>query len=294
MGAPLLALGLGNSLLWSLYLLLTRHVVSGARLDAWAYTLVQLLAAGLVLLWVGRRAARQLGRTAGALDRGLRLPARRHQRRDGRGDHVSRGDAKHPARHGQRADRRGLRLVPDPPGAAAPRLAGAGAAGGGHRGLRGRADQRGVARARLARPVRIDGRRRLVADRLPSAQSLDRSRRAQPLHRRDPGGGVAGADPGLVDAGAGGRHGLALGGRGRRLRQDRALALGRAGRRAVPRARHVARLLDHQPHRRADLPDRAHRHAVLRHRPGGERGLARLGHAAAPVGRANGQRRPSS
>ncbi|WP_428670388.1 hypothetical protein [Reyranella sp.] len=57
MGAPLLALGLGNSLLWSLYLLLTRHVVSGARLDAWAYTLVQLLAAGLVLLWVGRRAA---------------------------------------------------------------------------------------------------------------------------------------------------------------------------------------------------------------------------------------------
>ncbi|MCW5737325.1 MAG: EamA family transporter [Enhydrobacter sp.] len=56
MGAPLLALGLGNSLLWSLYLLLTRHVVSGARLDPWAYTLVQLLAAGLVLLWVGRRA----------------------------------------------------------------------------------------------------------------------------------------------------------------------------------------------------------------------------------------------
>lgn len=56
MGAPLLALGLVNSLLWSLYLLLTRHVVSGARLDAWAYTLVQLLAAGLVLLWIGRRA----------------------------------------------------------------------------------------------------------------------------------------------------------------------------------------------------------------------------------------------
>ena len=57
LGAPLLALGLATSLLWSLYLLLTRHVVSGARLDAWAYTLVQLLAAGLVLLWVGRRAA---------------------------------------------------------------------------------------------------------------------------------------------------------------------------------------------------------------------------------------------
>ena len=57
MSGHLLALGLGNSLLWSLYLLLTRHVVSGAQLDAWAYTLVQLLAAGLVMLWLGRRAA---------------------------------------------------------------------------------------------------------------------------------------------------------------------------------------------------------------------------------------------
>ena len=56
MSGSLLALGLGNSLLWSLYLLLTRHVVSGAALDAWAYTLVQLLAAGLVMLWLGRRA----------------------------------------------------------------------------------------------------------------------------------------------------------------------------------------------------------------------------------------------
>jgi hypothetical protein len=55
MSGSLLALGLGNSLLWSLYLLLTRHVVSGAALDAWAYTLVQLLAAGLALLWLGRR-----------------------------------------------------------------------------------------------------------------------------------------------------------------------------------------------------------------------------------------------
>src|SRR5260370_17132686 len=57
MGGPLLALGLGNSLLWSLHLLLTRHVVSGAQLDAWAYTLVQLLTAGLALLWLGRRVA---------------------------------------------------------------------------------------------------------------------------------------------------------------------------------------------------------------------------------------------
>ncbi len=51
-----LALGLANSLLWSIYLLLTRHVVSGLALDAWAYTLVQLLAAGLVLLALGHRA----------------------------------------------------------------------------------------------------------------------------------------------------------------------------------------------------------------------------------------------
>jgi drug/metabolite transporter (DMT)-like permease len=57
MSGHLLALGLGNSLLWSLYLLLTRHVVSDAKLDAWAYTLVQLLAAGLMMLWLGRRAS---------------------------------------------------------------------------------------------------------------------------------------------------------------------------------------------------------------------------------------------
>ena len=55
MSGHVLAIALGNSLLWSIYLLLTRHVVSGAQLDAWAYTLVQLLSAGLVLLWVGRR-----------------------------------------------------------------------------------------------------------------------------------------------------------------------------------------------------------------------------------------------
>jgi len=57
MSGQLLALGLVNSLQWSLYLLLTRHVVSGAALNAWAYTLVQLLSAGLILLWLGRRAA---------------------------------------------------------------------------------------------------------------------------------------------------------------------------------------------------------------------------------------------
>lgn len=55
MNGRVLAIALGNSLLWSVYLLLTRHVVSGAHLDAWAYTLVQLLSAGLAMLWVGRR-----------------------------------------------------------------------------------------------------------------------------------------------------------------------------------------------------------------------------------------------
>lgn len=56
MNGRVLAIALGNSLLWFVYLLLTRHVVSGAHLDAWAYTLVQLLSAGLVMLWAGRRA----------------------------------------------------------------------------------------------------------------------------------------------------------------------------------------------------------------------------------------------
>jgi drug/metabolite transporter (DMT)-like permease len=55
MNGNVLAIALGNSLLWSVYLLFTRHVVSGAQLDAWAYTLVQLLSAGLAMLWVGRR-----------------------------------------------------------------------------------------------------------------------------------------------------------------------------------------------------------------------------------------------
>jgi drug/metabolite transporter (DMT)-like permease len=55
MNGQVLAIALGNSLLWSVYLLLTRHVVSGAHLDAWAYTLVQLLSAGIAMLWIGRR-----------------------------------------------------------------------------------------------------------------------------------------------------------------------------------------------------------------------------------------------
>ena len=55
MSGNVLAIALGNSFLWSTYLLFTRHVVSGAHLDAWAYTLVQLLSAGLAMLWVGRR-----------------------------------------------------------------------------------------------------------------------------------------------------------------------------------------------------------------------------------------------
>jgi hypothetical protein len=54
--SPVLALALVNSLLWSLYLLLTRHVVSGEALNPWAYTLVQLFAGGLVMLSIGWRA----------------------------------------------------------------------------------------------------------------------------------------------------------------------------------------------------------------------------------------------
>jgi hypothetical protein len=61
MNGPVLAIALGNSFLWSVYLLLTRHVVSGAHLDAWAYTLVQLLSAGVAMLWLGRRTAGSWG-----------------------------------------------------------------------------------------------------------------------------------------------------------------------------------------------------------------------------------------
>ena len=138
MGDHCLALGLGNSLLWSLYLLLTRHVVSGARLDAWAYTLVQLLAAGLVLLWLGRRAPGSWGELLAPWTVGyafLRV-----------------------AINGATAAAiiwlavtestllatvsvligAGSGWCADAPGAAAPRLAGPGPAGGRHRGFRRR------------------------------------------------------------------------------------------------------------------------------------------------------------
>lgn len=49
-------IALATAALWAVYLVLTRFVVSRAGLDPWAYTLLQLLAGGLVILWVGRRA----------------------------------------------------------------------------------------------------------------------------------------------------------------------------------------------------------------------------------------------
>lgn len=50
------AIALGTAALWALYLVISRHVVGGAGFDPWAYTLVQVLTGGLVLLWLGRRA----------------------------------------------------------------------------------------------------------------------------------------------------------------------------------------------------------------------------------------------
>ncbi len=49
-------IALAAAALWALYLVVTRFVVSRAGLDPWAYTLVQLLAGGLVIFWIGRKA----------------------------------------------------------------------------------------------------------------------------------------------------------------------------------------------------------------------------------------------
>ncbi|TWT15385.1 hypothetical protein [Reyranella sp. CPCC 100927] len=49
-------IALATAGLWAVYLVVTRFVVSRAGLDPWAYTLVQLLAGGLVIFWIGRRA----------------------------------------------------------------------------------------------------------------------------------------------------------------------------------------------------------------------------------------------
>ena len=43
-------IALGTAALWALYLVVSRHVVGGAGFDPWAYTLVQELIGGLVLL----------------------------------------------------------------------------------------------------------------------------------------------------------------------------------------------------------------------------------------------------
>jgi drug/metabolite transporter (DMT)-like permease len=49
-------IALATALLWALYLVVTRFVVSRAGLDPWAYTLVQLLAGGVFISWLGRKA----------------------------------------------------------------------------------------------------------------------------------------------------------------------------------------------------------------------------------------------
>src|SRR5262245_47602910 len=49
-------IALGTAALWALYLVVSRHIVGSAGFDPWAYTLVQVLTGGLVLLWLGRRA----------------------------------------------------------------------------------------------------------------------------------------------------------------------------------------------------------------------------------------------
>lgn len=49
-------IALATAVLWAVYLVITRFVVSRAGLDPWAYTLVQLLAGGLVIFWIGREA----------------------------------------------------------------------------------------------------------------------------------------------------------------------------------------------------------------------------------------------
>lgn len=49
-------IALATAALWAVYLVVTRFVVARAGLDPWAYTLVQLLVGGLVILWIGRTA----------------------------------------------------------------------------------------------------------------------------------------------------------------------------------------------------------------------------------------------
>src|SRR4030095_2694138 len=109
MSGSLLALGLGNSLLWSLYLLLTRHVVNGAALDAWAYTLMQLLFAGLIMLWLGRRAAGRWYELLAPWTVGYAfLRVARSS------DRLARHHREHAAGNGERADRGPVPFVGDP------------------------------------------------------------------------------------------------------------------------------------------------------------------------------------
>ena len=150
--------------------------MSGARLDAWAYTLVQLLAGGLVLLWIGRRAAGSWaellapwtvgyaflrvainGATAAAI---MWLAVTQSTLLATVSVLIGAGSGWFLTRQAPpRRDWLGLALL-------AAGIAGFALA------LTGEA-WRGLVWLGLSE---IDGRRRLVADRLPSAQSLDRSR----------------------------------------------------------------------------------------------------------------------
>ena len=284
MNGHVLAIALGNSFLWSVYLLLTRHVVSGAHLDAWAYTLVQLLSAGLAMLWAGRRTPgnwRDLlapwtigyafmrvvinGCTAAAIvwlavTQSTLLATMSVLIGAASGWVLTR---KAPARR----DWPGLALLAVGIVAFAAALASDTA-------------WRGVLWLVLSEATAVAASWMIAYH--PRNRVTDLAARS-----RFTGEILVAASLAFILvwslAGAVGAHGLALGRRRRRLRADRPVALRGAGRAAVPRARNLARLLDDQHHGRADLPDRAHRHAVLRHRPRSRRRAPGLALAARPV-----------
>ncbi len=53
---PALAIALGTTMLWAVYIVMTRFALHDGRIDPWAYTLVQLFSGGLFMAWLGRRA----------------------------------------------------------------------------------------------------------------------------------------------------------------------------------------------------------------------------------------------
>ncbi len=272
-----LAIALGNSFLWSTYLLFTRHVVSGAHLDAWAYTLVQLLSAGLAMLWVGRRTPgswRDLlapwtisyafmrviinGATSAAIvwlavTQSTLISTVSVLIGAAAGWALTR---QAPARR----DWPGLLLLAA--GIASFVLA-----------LASDTAWRGVLWLILSETVAVAASWMIAYH--------PRNREADPAARSRFTGEIlvarlAGADLRLVAGRTPGRQRLTLGRRWRCLRARRALGLRHHRRRGVPRPWNLARFLDHQPLRRADLPDCADGHAFLRHRAGGGGRPARM------------------